>query len=144
MLRVLTLSTLYPDAGRATFGGFVEREAPGPARAGRGGVAPRRRVLTLSALDPDAGRPTLGVCVERQTQALARREGVEVQVASGAGLPPWPLSLHPHYRALRGLESGEHEGLLVNRVPFPTLPRLPAGAGKAPARAVAPAPAARP
>jgi glycosyltransferase involved in cell wall biosynthesis len=96
------------------------------------------RVLTLSTLYPDAGRPTFGVFVERQSQALAAREGVEVQVASGFGLPPWPLSLHPHYRAGRGAVSGAWNGLFVHRVPFRTLPRFPAGAGKALARAMLP------
>lgn len=96
------------------------------------------RVLTLSTLYPDARRPTFGVFVERQTQALAAREGVEVQVASGIGLPLWPLSLHPHYRARRAAVSGEWNGLPVHRVPFRTLPRLPAGAGKALARAMLP------
>jgi glycosyltransferase involved in cell wall biosynthesis len=96
------------------------------------------RVLTLSTLYPDAARPTFGVFVERQTQALAAREGVEVEVASGVGLPPWPLSLHPHYRAKQGSKSGAWNGLFVHRVPFRTLPRLPAGAGKALARAMLP------
>jgi hypothetical protein len=31
MLRVLTLSTLFPDAGRPTFGVFVERQTLGLA-----------------------------------------------------------------------------------------------------------------
>ena len=96
------------------------------------------RVLTLSTLYPDAGRPTFGGFVERQTRALAAREGVEVEVASGIGLPPWPLSLHPHYRASREAVSGAWNGLTVHRLPFRTLPRLPAGAGKALARAMLP------
>jgi glycosyltransferase involved in cell wall biosynthesis len=96
------------------------------------------RVLTLSTLYPDAGRPTFGGFVERQTQALAARAGVEVEVASGVGLPPWPLSLHPHYAAARRATSGAYNGLEVHRVPFRTLPGLPAGAGKRLARAILP------
>jgi glycosyltransferase involved in cell wall biosynthesis len=96
------------------------------------------RVLTLSTLYPSPARPTFGVFVERQTLALAARPGVKVAVASGAGLPPWPLSLHPHYRARRGAESGAWNGLDVHRVPFRTVPRLPAGAGRALARAMLP------
>jgi glycosyltransferase involved in cell wall biosynthesis len=93
------------------------------------------RVLTLSTLYPDAARPTFGVFVERQTQALAAREGVQVQVASGVGRPPWPLSLHRHYRARRRVESGVQGSVFVHRLPFRTLPGFPAASGKALARA---------
>jgi teichuronic acid biosynthesis glycosyltransferase TuaC len=93
------------------------------------------RVLTLSTLYPDERRPTFGVFVERQTQALAARDGVEVQVASAVGVPPWPFSLHPHYRARVGVESGVWNGVFVHRLPFRTFPGAPAGAGKALARA---------
>jgi len=89
------------------------------------------RVLTLSTLYPDAGRPTFGGFVERQTQALAGLEDATVEVASGVGLPPWPLSLHPHYRARRRPESGVRNGVFVHRLPFRTVPRFPARAGKA-------------
>jgi glycosyltransferase involved in cell wall biosynthesis len=96
------------------------------------------RVLTLSTLYPDAGRPNFGGFVERQTLAFAARDGVEVAVASGFGLPPWPLSLHPHYRARRRMAGGIWNGVPVHRVPFRTLPRLPAGAGRALAEAMLP------
>ena len=96
------------------------------------------RVLTLSTLYPAPGRPTFGVFVERQTQALARRDGVEVQVASGVGVPPWPLSLHPHYRGRAAAESGNWNGVYVHRLPFRSLPGVPAGAAKALARAMLP------
>ena len=89
------------------------------------------RVLTLSTLYPDVGRPSFGGFVERQTQALAGLDDVTVEVASGVGLPPWPLSLHPHYRARRRPESGIRNGVFVHRLPFRTVPRFPAGAGKA-------------
>ncbi|HEX8580224.1 MAG TPA: glycosyltransferase [Allosphingosinicella sp.] len=96
------------------------------------------RVLTLSTLYPDGNRPTFGGFVERQTQALAARGGVEVVVASGVGVPPWPLSLHPHFAGGRRAESGWWNGVEVVRLPFRTLPGLPAGAGKALARAMLP------
>ncbi|HEY7809711.1 MAG TPA: glycosyltransferase [Allosphingosinicella sp.] len=96
------------------------------------------RVLTLSTLYPDQNRPTFGGFVERQTQALAARGGVEVVVASGVGVPPWPLSLHPHFAGRRRAESGWWNGVEIVRLPFRTLPGLPAGAGKALARAMLP------
>ena len=96
------------------------------------------RILTLSTLYPARWRPTFGVFVERQTQALSRRGGVEVQVASCVGVPPWPLSLHPHYRERRPAGSGEWNGVYVHRLPFRSLPGLPAGAGKALARSMLP------
>jgi glycosyltransferase involved in cell wall biosynthesis len=98
------------------------------------------RVLTLSSLFPHAGRPDFGRFVLRQTQALAAREGVAVEVAAPFGLPPWPLTLHPHYAARRHLPRHERwEGLNVHRPCFQVLPRLgEAGAARAMARAVLP------
>lgn len=83
------------------------------------------RVLTLSTLYPDDGRPSFGVFVERQTLALAERTGVEVQVVSPAGLPPWPLSRHPHYRPATRLPAKEQRnGLAVHRPRFRVWPAL--------------------
>jgi glycosyltransferase involved in cell wall biosynthesis len=83
------------------------------------------RVLTLSTLFPNAARPTLGVFVERQTLGLAALADVDVQVVSPVGLPPWPLSLHPHYRAAPNLpEREEWKGLTVHRPRFRVLPRI--------------------
>jgi glycosyltransferase involved in cell wall biosynthesis len=83
------------------------------------------RVLTLSTLFPDASRPTFGTFVERQTLALAAREDVAVEVVAPVGLPPWPLSLHPHYRARAALSAAEPwKGLDVRRPVFPILPPL--------------------
>lgn len=61
------------------------------------------RVLTLSTLFPDASRPRLGPFVERQTLGLAAHPDVELRVVAPLGLPPWPLTLHPRYRALAAL-----------------------------------------
>jgi glycosyltransferase involved in cell wall biosynthesis len=83
------------------------------------------RVLTLSTLFPDATRPTFGVFVERQTLGLAARQGVQVEVVAPVGLPPWPLSRHPHYRPLTTLPREEDwKGLKVHRPIFPVLPPL--------------------
>jgi teichuronic acid biosynthesis glycosyltransferase TuaC len=91
------------------------------------------RVLTLASLFPDATRPTLGPFVERQTLELAAHPDVELQVVSPRGLPPWPLSLHPRYRAISGLPTVETwKGLTVHRPSFVHLPgtggRFDAGA----------------
>ncbi len=98
------------------------------------------RVLTLSSLFPDATRPAFGVFVERQTLGLAALEGVSVEVVAPVGLPPWPLSLHPHYRDRLRLPGRETwQGLAVHRPRLPVLPRLAeAGAGRAMAKAVLP------
>src|SRR5947209_15318946 len=81
------------------------------------------RVLTLSTLFPDASRPHFGIFVERQTLALAAREEVAVEVVAPVGLPPWPLSLHPHYRPRAALPQTETwKGLTVHRPRFPVLP----------------------
>lgn len=83
------------------------------------------RVLTLSTLFPDATRPNFGVFVERQTRELASQEGVEVTVVAPVGVPPWPLSCHPRYRALAGLPAQEQwRGLDVHRPRFPILPAI--------------------
>lgn len=81
------------------------------------------RVLTLATLFPDATRPNFGVFVERQTMGLAGLGGVEVRVVAPMGLPPFPLSLHPAYRALSQLPLHEEwKGLAVDRPRFLNLP----------------------
>ena len=83
------------------------------------------RVLTLSTLFPNAAEPTLGVFVERQTLGLAALDGVEVEVVSPIGLPPWPLHLHRHYaKRARLPRSEEWKGLTVHRPRFRVLPRI--------------------
>ncbi len=101
------------------------------------------RVLTLSTLYPDEGRPSFGVFVERQTRALATRDGVEVEVVAPVGLPIWPLTRHPHYRAKALLPAKERrQGLAVHRPRFRIWPG-PGGAGAARALAAAVLPLAR-
>lgn len=83
------------------------------------------RVLTLSTLFTDATRPNFGVFVERQTRELASREDVELTVIAPIGIPPWPLSLHPRYRALAALPKHEQwRGLDVHRPRFPIVPAI--------------------
>jgi glycosyltransferase involved in cell wall biosynthesis len=83
------------------------------------------RILTLSTLFPDATRPNFGVFVERQTRELASRDGVELVVIAPRGVPPWPLSRHPRYRALTAVAEQEvWRGLMVHRPHFPILPAV--------------------
>lgn len=106
-------------------------------------TAPMLRVLTLSTLFPNAAQPTLGVFVERQTLGLAAREDVELEVVSPIGLPPWPLSRHPHYRARADLPAREEwRGLTVHRPHFRIWPGLGHG-GTARAMAAATLPLLR-
>src|SRR3954451_19099892 len=95
------------------------------------------RVATLATLFPDGERPNFGVFVERQTRALAARGGIELEVFSGVGLPPWPFSLHPRLRGRARLpEREEWDGLVVHRPRFRSRPQ--AGAGKALAKSLLP------
>jgi teichuronic acid biosynthesis glycosyltransferase TuaC len=98
------------------------------------------RVLTLATLFPNAVRPTLGVFVERQTIGLAARDDVELEVVAPVGLPIGPLSLHPHYRPLRGLPREEdRKGLRVHRTRYPVWPLIgAAGTPKRMAKALLP------
>lgn len=98
------------------------------------------RILTLSTLFPHAAQPTLGVFVERQTLGLAALEGVALEVVSPLGLPPWPLSLHPHYAPRAGLSKREAwKALKVHRPRFRVLPGLGhGGTARAMARALLP------
>jgi len=83
------------------------------------------RVLTLTTLFPDASRPNFGIFVERQTLALMERGDVDVRIVAPLGIPPWPLSLLPRYRALAGLPAREKwNGLDVRRPHFLNLPGL--------------------
>jgi glycosyltransferase involved in cell wall biosynthesis len=101
------------------------------------------RVLTLSTLYPDSGRPSFGIFVERQTLALAARDGVEVEVVAPVGLPLWPMTRHPHYRAKALLPAKERrQGLLVHRPRFRIWPGL-SGAAAARSLAAAVLPLAR-
>ena len=81
------------------------------------------RVLSLSTLYPNAAAPNFGVFVERQMQAVAARGDVDLVMVNPLGLPPFPLSLHPRYRTLRGLDPIEQRGgVCVHRPRFTVLP----------------------
>ena len=83
----------------------------------------RLRVLSLSTLYPNAVTPNFGVFVERQMQAVAARGDVDLVLVNPVGLPPFPLSLHPRYRASRGASLAEQRGgVTVLRPRFTLLP----------------------
>ena len=98
------------------------------------------RVLTLASLFPDETRPSFGPFVERQTLGLANHPDVELRVVAPIGLPPWPLSLHPRYKALAALPVEEiWKSVIVYRPRFFHLPGTSGRFdGAAMARAVAP------
>ncbi|MEA3002427.1 MAG: teichuronic acid biosynthesis glycosyltransferase TuaC [Sphingomonadales bacterium] len=97
------------------------------------------RVLTLSTLFPDANRPAFGVFVERQVLALAARDDIAVEVVAPVGLPPWPLTLHPHYRPRARLKRREEwKGLVVHRPRFPAFPVVGGGAAAKRLQAILP------
>ncbi|MDR6834805.1 MULTISPECIES: glycosyltransferase [unclassified Sphingopyxis] len=83
------------------------------------------RILSIATLFPDAARPNFGLFVERSLRALAAQPGIDLSIVAPIGLPPFPLSLHPRYRALRDLPRTESwNGLTVYRPRFPLIPRL--------------------
>ena len=82
-------------------------------------------VLMLSTLFPDISRPNFGVFVERQARELASRAEADVTVIAPLGIPPWPLSLAPHYAQLRALPRKERwRELTVHRPTFPIIPKV--------------------
>ena len=83
------------------------------------------RVLTIATLFPDAVRPNFGLFVEKSLRALAAQPGIDLTVVAPVGLPPFPLSFHKRYRALRALPRTESwNGLTVLRPRFTLIPRV--------------------
>lgn len=68
------------------------------------------RVLSLSTLYPNDANPNFGVFVERQMQAVMKRGDVDLTMVNPLGIPPFPLSRHPRYRALGDLPGEELRG----------------------------------
>lgn len=88
-------------------------------------VAPPLRVLSIATLFPDAARPNFGLFVEKSLRALAAQPGIELTIVAPVGLPPFPLSLHKRYSALRDLPRSESwNGLTVLRPRFTLIPRV--------------------
>ncbi len=86
---------------------------------------PPLRILSIATLFPDATRPNFGIFVERSLASLARQPGIDLTVVAPVGLPPWPLSLHPRYAALRALPRQENwRGLTVLRPSFTLVPKV--------------------
>ena len=82
------------------------------------------RILSIATLFPDAARPNFGLFVEKSLRALAAQPGIDLTIVAPLGLPPFPLSLHPHYRPLRDLPRAETwNGLTVVRPRFTLIPR---------------------
>ena len=88
-------------------------------------AAPPLRVLSIATLFPDAARPNFGLFVEKSLRALAAQPGIDLTIVAPVGLPPFPLSLHRRYRALRDLPRSESwNGLTVLRPRFTLIPRI--------------------
>lgn len=88
-------------------------------------AAPPLRVLSIATLFPDAARPNFGLFVEKSLRALAAQPGIDLTIVAPVGLPPFPLSLHKRYRALRDLPRSESwNGLTVLRPRFTLIPRI--------------------
>lgn len=85
------------------------------------------RILSIATLFPDDARPNFGLFVEKSLRALAAQPGIALTVVAPVGLPPFPLSLHRRYRALRDLpEQVQWNGLTVHRPRFTLIPKISA------------------
>ena len=92
------------------------------------------RVLSLATLYPNPQAPNFGVFVERQAEAVVRTGSVDLIVINPVGLPPFPLSLHPRYRALARLGDEMRGNVRDLRPHFRLLPLI---GGALNARAIA-------
>jgi len=83
------------------------------------------RVLSIATLFPNAVRPNFGLFVEKSLRALAAQPGIELTIIAPVGLPPFPMSLHKRYRALRDLPRIDSwNGLTILRPRFTLIPRV--------------------
>src|SRR3546814_6955270 len=93
-------------------------------RIGGGRMNRPLRILSIATLFPDAARPNFGLFVEQSLRALAAQPGIELTIVAPVGLPPFPLSLHRRYSALRDRPRTEQwNGLTVLRPRFTLIPR---------------------
>lgn len=91
------------------------------------------RVLSISTLFPNPAVPGLGPFVASQMKAVAAGGEVDLVMMNPLGIPPWPMSLHPRYAALRTVAERATLGrLTVHHPRFTLIPRL--GAQSNPAR----------
>ncbi|MEY4268844.1 MAG: hypothetical protein RLZZ58_60, partial [Pseudomonadota bacterium] len=82
-------------------------------------------ILSIATLFPDDSRPNFGLFVERSLREAAAQPGVRLSIVAPVGVPPWPLSLHPRYRARAALPVMQQwNGLTVHRPRFPLIPRF--------------------
>ena len=82
-------------------------------------------MLSIATLFPGAARPNFGLFVEKSLRALAAQPGIDLTIVAPVGLPPFPLSLHKRYRALRDLPQREQwHGLTILRPRFTLIPRV--------------------
>lgn len=83
------------------------------------------RVLSISTLFPNPAVPGLGPFVASQMKAVAACDEVDLVMVNPLGVPPWPLSLHPHYAALRAVGPSSALGALAVHHPrFALIPRF--------------------
>lgn len=96
-------------------------------------------ILSIASLFPHKVQPRFGIFVERSLAALAAQRDVALTIIAPVGMPPWPASLHPRYRALRDLPLAENwHGLDVLRPRFTLIPGMAARNAGAMARAILP------
>lgn len=83
------------------------------------------RVLSIATLYPNDLTPNFGIFVERQMQAVAARGDVDLTVINPIGMPPFPFSLHPRYRARHAIAFEElRGGVPVLRPRFRLIPKI--------------------
>ena len=91
------------------------------------------RVLSLSTLFPNPANPSLGPFVASSMQAVAAGGNVDLVMVNPIGVPPWPLSRHGRYAAVRTVGDQSQLGdLTVHHPRFRLIPRV--GAQSNPAR----------
>jgi len=97
------------------------------------------RVLSISTLFPSPARPAFGKFVANQMAAVRARGDVDLVIVNPVGLPPWPLTLRGHHRALAKTPAQtEFAGSTVHHPRFLALPGIADGNPARMARAILP------